>query len=91
MIGITMHHVKEYEIKNDYIIKKSNLKSAEIYICIHQLRFLTHISHMDPSCLPRKVINSQATPAQRMWPPPDEDTRWLWKKWVCSKKENVEE
>ena len=61
MIGITMHHVKEYEIKNDYILKKSNLKSAETYIRIRQLRFLTRIAHMDPSRLPRQVINSQAT------------------------------
>jgi hypothetical protein len=62
MIGITMYdHVKEYEIKNDYIYKKSNLKSAETYICIRQLHFLTRIAHMDPSCLPRQVINSQAT------------------------------
>ena len=42
-------------------IKKSNLKSAETYIRIRQLRFLTHIAHMDPSRLPRQVINSQAT------------------------------
>ena len=35
MIGITMHHVKEFEIRNDYILKKSNLKSAETYIRIH--------------------------------------------------------
>jgi hypothetical protein len=61
MIDITMYHVKEYEISNDYILKKSNLKSAETYIRIHQLRFLTCIAHMDPSCLPRQVINSQAT------------------------------
>jgi hypothetical protein len=61
MIGITMHHVKEFEIRNDYILKKSNLKSAETYIHIHQLHFLTHIAHMDPSCLPRQVINSQVT------------------------------
>jgi hypothetical protein len=40
MIGITMHHVKEHEIKNDYIYKKSNLKSAETYIHICQLCFL---------------------------------------------------
>ena len=61
MIGISMHHVKEYEIKNDYIYKKSNLKSAETYIHIHQLHFLAPITHMDPSRLPRQVINSQAT------------------------------
>ena len=61
MIGITMHHVKEFEIRNDYILKKSNLKSAETYIRIRQLRFLTRIAHMDPSRLPRQVINSQAT------------------------------
>jgi len=61
MIGITMHHVKEHEIKNEYIYKKSNLKSAETYIRIRQLRFLTRIAHMDPSRLPRQVINSQAT------------------------------
>jgi hypothetical protein len=56
-----MHHVKEYEIKNDYILEKSNLKPAETYIHINQLRFLTCIAHMDPSCLLRQVINSQAT------------------------------
>ena len=61
MIGITMHHVKEYEIKNEYIFKKSNLKSAETYLRIRQLCFLTHIAHMDPARLPRQVINSQAT------------------------------
>jgi hypothetical protein len=63
MIGmITMHHVKEYEIKNDYyILEKSNLKSAETYIRICQLRFLTCITHMGPSHLPSQVINSQAT------------------------------
>ena len=61
MIGITMHHVKEFEIRNEYILKKSNLKSAETYIRIRQLRFLTRIAHMDPSRLPRQVINSQAT------------------------------
>jgi hypothetical protein len=87
MIGITrMHHVKEYyEIKNDYILEKSNLKSAETYIHIHQLRFLTHIVHMDPSHLPRQVINSQEATSMngrcsKMWPPPDEHTRWLWRK-----------
>ena len=58
MIGITMHHVKEYEIKNEYILEKSNLKSAETYLRIRQLRFLTRIAHMDPACLPRQVINS---------------------------------
>jgi hypothetical protein len=42
-------------------IEKSNLKSAETYIRISQLRFLTRIAHMDPSRLPRQVINSQAT------------------------------
>ena len=26
IIGITMHHVKEYEIKNEYILAKSKLK-----------------------------------------------------------------
>jgi hypothetical protein len=58
-----MHHVKEYEIRNDYILKKSNLKSAETYIHIRQLPFLTRIAHMNPSLshLPRQVINSQAT------------------------------
>ena len=62
MIGITMHHVKEFEIRNNYILKKSNLKkSAETYIRIRQLHFLTRIAHMDPSHLPRQVINSQAT------------------------------
>jgi hypothetical protein len=61
MTGITMHHVKEYEMKNDYVLEKSNLKSAETYICIQQYRFLTCIAHMDPSCFPRQVINSQAT------------------------------
>jgi hypothetical protein len=61
MIGITMHHVKEYEIKNDYILEKSNVTSAETYICICQLRFLTHIAYMDPSHLQRQVINSQVT------------------------------
>ena len=47
--------------KNDYILEKSNLKPAETYICICQLRFLAGITHMDPSCLPRQVISSQAT------------------------------
>jgi predicted metal-binding protein len=61
MIGISMHHVKEFEIRDDYILKKSNLKSAETYIHICQLCFLTRIAHMDPSRLPRQVINSQAT------------------------------
>ena len=61
MIGITMHHVKEYEIKNEYILEKSNLKPAETYLRIRQLRFLTRIAHMDPARLPRQVINSQAT------------------------------
>ena len=42
------------------IFAKSNLKPAEIYLRICQLRFLTCIAHMDPSCLPRQVINSQA-------------------------------
>ena len=56
-----MHHVKEYEIKNDYILKKSNLKSAETYIHICQLCFLTHIAHMDPFHLPIQIINSQTT------------------------------
>ena len=42
-------------------IEKSNLKSAETYIRIRQLCFLTRIAHMDPSRLPRQVINSQAT------------------------------
>ena len=61
MIGITMHHVKEYEIKNEYILEKFNLKPAETYLRIRQLRFLTRIAHMDPARLPRQVINSQAT------------------------------
>jgi hypothetical protein len=56
-----MHHVKEYEIKNEYILEKSNLKPAETYIYIRQLHFLTHIAHMDPACLPRQVINFQAS------------------------------
>jgi hypothetical protein len=61
ILGITrMHppcmHVKEYEItKNDCILEKSNLKSADTTIC-----FLPHphISHMDPSCLPIQVISN---------------------------------
>ena len=61
MIGITMHHVKEYEIKNEYILAKSKLKPAKTFICICQLRFLMCIAHMDPVRLPRQVINSQAT------------------------------
>jgi hypothetical protein len=56
-----MHHVKEYEIKNEYILAKSKLKPAETYICIRQLHFLTCIANMDPARLPRQVINSQAT------------------------------
>ena len=60
MIGITMHHVKENEIKNKYILAKSKLKPAETYIRICQLCSLTHIAHMDPTCLPRQVTNSQA-------------------------------
>ena len=59
-----MHHVKEYEIKNEHILEKSNLKSAETYLRIRQLRFLTRIAHMDPARLPRQVINSQQATAQ---------------------------
>ena len=47
-----MHHVKEYEIKNEYILAKSKLKPAETYIRICQLRFLTRIAHMDPPAFP---------------------------------------
>jgi hypothetical protein len=61
MIGITMHHVKAYEIKNEYILEKSKLNPAKTYLRIRQLRFLTCIAHMDPARLPRQVINSQAT------------------------------
>jgi hypothetical protein len=60
MLGITIHQVKEYEIKNEFILAKSNLKATETYLRIHQLHFLTRITHMDPSCFPRQVINSQA-------------------------------
>ena len=55
-----MYQVKEHEIKNEFIMKKSNLKRVESYLRIRQLHFLTHIAHMDPSCLPRQVVNSQA-------------------------------
>ena len=41
-------------------MKKSNLKPVETYLRIRQLRFLTRIAHMDPSRLPRQVVNSQA-------------------------------
>ena len=41
-------------------MKKSNLKPLEMYLHIRQLRFLTHIAHMDPSCLSRQVVNLQA-------------------------------
>jgi hypothetical protein len=41
-------------------MQKSNLKPVETYLRIRQLRFLTRITHMDPSCLPRQVVNSQA-------------------------------
>ena len=41
-------------------MEKSNLKPAETYLRVCQLRFLTRIAHMDPSRLPRQVVNSQA-------------------------------
>ena len=41
-------------------MEKSNLKPAETYLRVRQLRFLTRIAHMDPSRLPRQVVNSQA-------------------------------
>ena len=57
-----MYQVKEYVIKNEFILEKSNLKPAETYLRICQLCFLTLIlDQMDPSCLPRQVIISQGT------------------------------
>jgi hypothetical protein len=50
-----MHQVKEYEIKNEFIFEKLNVKPAEMYLRI----FLTPITHVDPSCFSRQVINSQ--------------------------------
>jgi hypothetical protein len=60
MLGITMHQVKEHEIKNETIVQKLNLKPVKTYFRVRQLRFLTRIAHMDPSRLPRQVVNSQA-------------------------------
>jgi hypothetical protein len=31
MLGITMHQVKEHEIKNEFIMAKLNLKPVETY------------------------------------------------------------
>jgi hypothetical protein len=59
MLGITMHHVKEYEIK--FILENLNLKPSKTYLRFRQLHFLTLITHMDPTCLSRQGINSQAT------------------------------
>jgi hypothetical protein len=60
MHGIIIHQVKEHhEIKYEFILAKSNLIPAEIYLRIGKLSFFIHIAHMDPSCLPIQVINSQ--------------------------------
>ena len=43
-------------------MEKTNLKSIEIYIMIHQLRFLSRIAKMDTTRLTCQVVNSQVIP-----------------------------
>jgi hypothetical protein len=62
MIGTNIHHVKEYEFNNNFILEKSYLNPQILtYIWIRQLRFLTCITHMEPTYLPIQVLNTQAT------------------------------
>jgi hypothetical protein len=60
---IMQQQVKEqHEIKNEFIVlEKLNLKPAETYLSRirQELCFLTRITCMDPSFLPRQAINSQ--------------------------------
>ena len=60
LCGYTMCQVKDYRIRTEVWMKKTNLKPIETYITICQLRFLTRIAEMPANRLTRQVVNSQA-------------------------------
>jgi exonuclease III len=59
LCGYTMYNVKDYRIRTETCLEKTNLKPIETIITVRQLRFLSRIAQMDESRLTRQVMNSQ--------------------------------
>ena len=58
MFRVTRKQTREYHISNEEFRNRAGLLTADAYVMRHQLRWARHVSRMDWSRLPRKMLSS---------------------------------
>lgn len=58
MFRVTRKQTREYHISNEELRDRAGLLTADAYVMRHQLRWAGHVSRMDWSRLPRKMLSS---------------------------------